>query len=1474
MADDLGSQLKAQLEINKALRERAGYLRQQSQLLSQQASLAQQMCDAVGCVDFSKIASDAENLKEGLNEVADKAAASTDALSGLEEAADDAGDSMEGMTKKGMLIGAVAGGVRGFMGSLKMSFGILSGFGKIVKNVIGSVLNLGMSIISLPFKMLTGLIKMSQKGGIDPLRVALEEVKDVMGDIASNEGKMLASTVTNMRTQMSDMAGTGLSMSRVFGYGREGMAKFLKENLELAGKVGIGFGNLRDEFAQNSVALAMYRKGLGITNDQQAIMIRLAKARGKSMIEEQTAFASMAIQMGEQFGISKKVVGKAMAEMSADVSNFGSMGKKHLGATAVYAAKLGIEIKSLSGLFDKFNNFENAAKGAAEMSQAFGMNVDAMDLLKASSPAEIADTIRKSFHEAGNSLEDMDRHQRKLLEAQTGFKGADLEAFLSPENMDMDYDDILAGADEAENKQLTQLQTMKKLTKDIKKEVKSGQHAWEGFGDAFADGFGKGILRSAPMRKLLIDIQKSLRAVHIAGRKVGRAFVEHFPGVKQFITGLSDFFNPERFKKLADGLVRVFTTFFKDLDTDPKKAAESFINNILKLFTDTFSDSGSALSGLKEGFTKFFTAISNIIAGLIPIILKALIKAFTSITQFIIDPGAFLKSMAAGGGAMSKIFQPLVDAFSDPKTKALLNKAWDSFKDMLIAGWDRIKEPVFTVLKWIFAIMIGKAVLFGVVSAAAGIVTGAVMTKGVPAIAKGLGKAFTGVFKGANGARLTKAALDGGKLWGKANGLKVMSSAGKQIYGSAAQAALKKGSAKAIGTGFKGGLKAAAVNIQGSTSRVVGKALSSGPVMKSVAKGAGHMAKGLAIAGKAAFKAIPIIGWAATIGFALYEGVTHGMKVWDRTGEVGKAFSAVGGGIISSLTFGILSPKTGTKIFEAFNFVTVGFMAGIDRFQKGASLKDSLVAAGSQMLGAITFGLVDGDALEDAINGTNRTGKRLADEMVRATQDAYEKGVKNMQPSIDAANKQMAGYIEVYKANTYSLERLSQEMGDKLTGAGKKAIDAMKSMDAEHQKIQEKYDKRNKAIQKVAGEANRMPKAFTTALAKAENYLDSDLVLAFSPEQMAAGMGKEMAKKLQAEFGHGNVQFANNVLTIDKKIYQDQAKKLRSIVEKGGDPEQYKKAIEDNVVAASQEMQATLMKIPLESMLEAKKQAAAAGVSSPVLAKLQQQLSQRVELEEMKKALLKANPNMKLDGENIKAAFDKHVKSLIGVKKREFKVAFDIASDKAQAAIKLAGMSEGDKAEAKLSALEVADGVLARIEKLKGIPKRLEKMRSVMKGISVKDTETAIKEIFVKLGEISDVMKAESAIFGIKSGSIVASMGGVNTGIDAMSEIFTKLDLLMDLPQLKDPKRALAIVKSIQTMKGLIKPAIATVGHVDAFSGGHLVVTHNLPNTNINVTVHLDAKTLGKTVGKVDIGKDNAKGKTYFSTQPMMSTEI
>jgi hypothetical protein len=856
-ADDLGKQLELQQQLNKLLKEQAGLLRTQGTLYSKQAGYAKQMCDAMDCAPFDRMNDKSQELTEGLKDASDQAKIAGDSLCDMKDDAEGTAGALSNLADAAPKIGAISGLLVGFGKGVQMYFGLLKTGLRIVGNLVGSFLKLGQTMIMLPFKMLTGLIKMSQRGGIDPLRQALEEVRDQFGNLATNEGKMFVDSVKETRKQMGNLAGTGLSLSRVFGFGRKGLAEIMKYNQETAKAMGSAFGNLGKEFAKMGPAIAMYRKALGMSAEQQADMIKLAKARGQSLKESQLAFASMAVQMGEKFGMNAKKVGQAMAEMKVDVSSFGHLSNKAFASTAVYAAKLGIEVKDMMGVFEKFDNFENATKGAAELSQAFGMNVDSMAMLKAETPAQQIDVLRKSFFAAGKSLKDMNRHQRAILESSTNLKGAALEAAFANENMGMSYENIQAGAEDAEKKQLSQGEVMRKLAKDIRRDIKDGQHQFTSFFDSFSKGFEKGILRSMGFRNVMRDLQRSLRIVHRAGYRVGKMFVDMFPGIKDTLQGIRDLFRPKIFRDLMKGVKATFKSFFKMLKDDPKNAVKNFADSMRGNFLKYFGIASPAIKKILDGMKTVAKTIVSVIAGIVPMVITKLTDGFkimaeklkgekTTIWEALKATFKDLSKKAEGSGIFFEIFQPIIDVFKDGK---LLNEMGTAFMLMFDRFWAKFGDDITKKAGDALGMILKQALVSGIGYATAGLVGGHIVKR---------------LFGGA---------------------------AAKEKLAEAGAGLMSK-----VGDGIRSGA-----------------ALLKAPLSESM----GTIGKGLKAAvtrGGAAWTA-----GALWVGASLGKGIFDGVKKYQETGDFKRSAGQAFGGFISTLTFGLMGKDADEAYDNIFN---------------------------------------------------------------------------------------------------------------------------------------------------------------------------------------------------------------------------------------------------------------------------------------------------------------------------------------------------------------------------------------------------------------------------------------------------------------------------------------------------------------------------------------------------------------------------
>ena len=744
---DASDQLAIQQQINALLESRKNLLDQMEQSFSRQAAVSKEMCAAMEkCRETAdRTTSSSERLRQGLEDATDQTEDLTD---GLENAADNAEDASSAMNNASSGIGKIIKGGIGLLG-IGSIFGKLSGMAtglfSALTSVAGAVLKIGFSILMLPLNIFSSIVQMAGGGGGggSGLRQAMEDVREEFGNLATNEGGALIGTLGDMRKNMSNLAGTGLKMGKVFGYGKKGMAELLKANLELAKALGPSFNSLKDVIRKNSVAIAMYGRGLGLSAEAQAQMIKHSKAMGKDPVKYLNQVANQAIQLGKRFDISSKVMGKAIGEMTSDVDNFGHMSVKSLGATSAYAIKLGIDVKQLAGVVDKFLNFEDAAESVAALNQAFGAQVDVMKLMNAESPAKKIDMLRQAMFRAGKDVKSMTLAERKLLMQQTGLSGASFENAFAMEKQAVSYDEMAKASDKAADSQKSQAEVMKELGKNIKRLVRSGGgQGFNSFFDALKRGFASGVKRSAPFRRMLRNIRRALRYTYKAGRAMGKMFVNMFPGIKKMIDGLGDIFNPARFKGFMEKIKASFKTFMEDLAGNKPTSVKTFLANIKKAFMDWLSGGQEGGGKILKGLGEFWEAFTQIMEQALPLVLKGISWVFGKMAAFLEDPSAAGPIFDAIGNFFGNFFGRMYEAI-EPH----LGGVADSFMKLVQA-----LEPYMTqIYEWISTKLadLGAYIWDQIISSTIGkIVIGVVAVLIGGKLIGALASAFGGIFSG------------------------------------------------------------------------------------------------------------------------------------------------------------------------------------------------------------------------------------------------------------------------------------------------------------------------------------------------------------------------------------------------------------------------------------------------------------------------------------------------------------------------------------------------------------------------------------------------------------------------------------------------------------------------------------------------------------------------------------------------------
>ena len=690
----MASNIEITAQINQLLNEQNQLYIVQAKIQKGQLAIMQAMAEAMGNIDVSK-------LNDSMKSVTDQINAAEEAFNKLNENGQRAGtqvanemsraklrtlelaEAAEKAAEKADRLAIATAAYEGASKGFQFSFNILTSIVGLLGTAAKGVGQFAMSVLRFPIGIWNFLFeKATSGGGGGELRQTLENIRKEFGDLNKNAS---AAIIGMAKSMQGTLAETGLSVYRTFG----NLAERLKYVAELAKALGPIFTDVFQRGLIRSIeAVGAFQKGLGLSNEQMKTMARTSVITGNTMDETLRQTANQAIQLGEAFGMNAMEISRDMAEMEGDMKHFGGMSKSEFGAAAVYVKKLGLEIKSLTGIVDAFDNLDSAAQAVARLNQQLGIQLETLTLMKATGPERL-EYIRKQFERTGQTFEQLDRQTQQYFATQIGLTQEEAALAFAQKNRGVGLDDIRKKAETAEKKQLTQAEAMKKLADSIERLVKSGSSGAKTLFGAFVEGFEQAIFRSREFRSIMRGIRQSLRITRMAGRQVGRAFIDMFPGVRDIMGGMAELFNPARWRKTMSKVVDVFKSFFIDMQTNPEAGLKNLFDRLKKVFFDHFDASSSAGRRLIDGFKTFFTVIIKAIVGalktFIPIIFNAMTEIIKSINRIL--RGEELPIEANGiKGQIQSTLQDLWTAIK-PSGTAL----WDAIKDLFSTVWTKIK---------------------------------------------------------------------------------------------------------------------------------------------------------------------------------------------------------------------------------------------------------------------------------------------------------------------------------------------------------------------------------------------------------------------------------------------------------------------------------------------------------------------------------------------------------------------------------------------------------------------------------------------------------------------------------------------------------------------------------------------------------------------------------------------------------------
>ncbi len=718
---DLGEQVRLNSEINRLINERSVLLETQLTLMGQQIELQRNLMESMQGAISGEQAANVTALSSSMTLATASAAALGAGLSNLGTTSNSAAAAQQQLGKD-MAKGAKGATIAA--GAFKVLNGILSGTKTLIKSVfqmttsvVGALFDIGKALLALPLDFQKALIATANEVvDISPIALALEEVRKQFGDLAVSTGAIIKDSIGPMRAEFNQLAASGHSFAKTFGMGREGVAAAIKFNAELMGALKGGTYELRKEIGANIAEHAIYRKSMGMTAEQQAALINKAHQQGKSSTELQQDMAKFALTMGKRFGFSAKEMGSAMAEMSADVANFGTLSTRQLAQVTVYTKQLGIETKQLQGIINKYDNFEDAAKSASMLNQTFGMQVDVLKMLREEDPAARLRQLQDSFQATGRSYDKLSRVERKRLADLSGLDEAAAQAAFSQHGLSMSYDEIVASGKDTEDSTKSLDSTMKELSKNMERILQLGQ-TFASFFEAFSKGFAFGFFRLSPVLKLLQNVRKSLSVTFHESKGLGKMFYNMFPGIAQLVKGLTAFYDPDKFRTRFEKIKEILSKFMIAIQ-DPKKIREAFgvlWKEATSMIRGIFDPNNSENQDIAKGLDTFATTMGNIalvfadkVANIVTNTLVAfagIISGKKSFSQafkdaFGADAGGIFEGLEErfgenfeilAGTVQDKLLPALKDAFKE-LMKALKPILIDAIKTLAPIIWEEFKN--------------------------------------------------------------------------------------------------------------------------------------------------------------------------------------------------------------------------------------------------------------------------------------------------------------------------------------------------------------------------------------------------------------------------------------------------------------------------------------------------------------------------------------------------------------------------------------------------------------------------------------------------------------------------------------------------------------------------------------------------------------------------------------------------------------
>lgn len=610
--------LQVQEDIQKVLKNTNAVLKKNTSEYSRQLAIQlEQLKVLKEGLDYN------EDTKKNIDEAAKSLAGLSEELDNTTSSSDKAKKSFRELIKESKVLAVTTKTLKLAWGGVKFAIG--AAFTVMTAALIGGA-SLYKKFHEQTDKVYGKLVEIARAG---------ENIRKEFGDISTGTGKDVLNLATGMGKAFNKF-GVGLR----FGY--DAAIQLREMALELASGMGAAYEIMRREPMEVQQQMVILSKGMGLTAEEAGKLTKAAESFGQSGAQIMKTVSEESNKYAMAAGVSSKQVAKDVSKMTVDVKHFGGMTVAQMSRAASRVRALGMEMSDLTGLAEKFDDFESAADSVSKLTQVFGVNVDTMRMMRETDPTKRIDMLRKSFFAAGKSAEQMSRQELKLLASQTGLSEENARLAFSQKSRWMSEKQLEKEMKKQKSPQEKMVDTLERVASSIERVVNSLEDmgiAGKTFFGSFITGFKQALFYFGKFAGISDAVGTLKTRLRLLGEILGKDFYNNFKGVKGIFESLENIFRGKEFFNIFDNFSSQLKTLFSVIkEGDPEKV-KSQLKTLFSSIKDSFkqflkSDAAQSLKGSVEEFLK---AVGDLLKQGWEVLKPHLIEMLTNVGNFIWD---------------------------------------------------------------------------------------------------------------------------------------------------------------------------------------------------------------------------------------------------------------------------------------------------------------------------------------------------------------------------------------------------------------------------------------------------------------------------------------------------------------------------------------------------------------------------------------------------------------------------------------------------------------------------------------------------------------------------------------------------------------------------------------------------------------------------------------------------------------------